>query len=72
MRIKTDDTATNRRAQKAQSYRYDIMVKANPNWLRKIRNDFILDCDSHDIFDDPDVLGSLLKEGCSQVKHFSL
>lgn len=56
---------------KAQSYRYDVMVKVNPNWLRQICNDFILNCDSHDIIDDPDVLGSLLTEECSPAKHFS-
>lgn len=67
MRLKTDHTATNRRTQKAQSYRYDIMVKVNPNWLRQICNDIILNCDSHDIINDPDVLSSLLTEKRSQV-----
>lgn len=45
-----------------QTYRYDIMVKGNSNWLRQVADDFILNSYFNDIIKNPGVLNSLLKD----------
>lgn len=39
------------------------MVKANPNWLRQIRDGLILHIDFHHIIKNPDLLVILLEHG---------
>lgn len=45
-----------------KTYRYDIMVKANPNWLRQISDDLVLHIDFHDIIKNLDFLETVLKD----------
>lgn len=45
----------------AHTYRYGIMVKGNPHWLRQISNNLVLHSDVHHITDNPVLFVTLLK-----------
>lgn len=44
------------------TYSYDIMVKANPDWLRQVTDDLILNGYLNNIIKNPEVLGTVLKD----------
>lgn len=44
------------------TYSYDIMVKANPDWLRQVTDDLILNGYFNNIIKNPEVLGTVLKD----------
>lgn len=50
------------------TYSYDIMAKANPDWLRQVTDDLILNGYFNNIIKNPEVLGTVLKD--KQMRSF--